>query len=85
MRHMQMLYLMTCISMVPFVNLTGFGRWDAARAQLATATAGLAGALAALGANGTYLSEGSLTSCVLPFTAGGFLHIALVTGKHEHH
>ena len=61
--------------------LLGFGRWDAARAQLGTASVGLAGALTALGANGTEgMADGRFTSWILPFTAGGFLHIALVTG-----
>ena len=61
--------------------MLGFGRWDAARAQLGTASVGLAGALTALGANGTEgMADGRFTSWILPFTAGGFLHIALVTG-----
>ena len=61
--------------------LLGFGRWDAARAQLGTASVGLAGALTALGANGREgMADGRFTSWILPFTAGGFLHIALVTG-----
>ena len=59
----------------------GFGRWDAAKAQLGTATVGIAGALTALATNGDSLAEGRFTSWILPFTAGGFLHISLVTGK----
>lgn len=57
----------------------GFGRWDAAKAQLGTATIGIAGAMTALISNGTDLADGRITSWILPFTAGGFLHIALVT------
>ena len=59
----------------------GFGRWDAAKAQLGTATIGIAGAMTALISNGSDLADGRITSWILPFTAGGFLHIALVTGK----
>jgi zinc transporter 13 len=62
-------------------NIKGFGRWEAAKAQLGTATIGIAGALTALAFNGSdHLAEGRITSWILPFTAGGFLHIALVTG-----
>ncbi|KAI9557492.1 hypothetical protein GHT06_017320 [Daphnia sinensis] len=57
----------------------GFGRWDAAKAQLGTATIGIAGAMTALISNGADLADGRITSWILPFTAGGFLHIALVT------
>jgi len=57
----------------------GFGRWDAARAQLGTATVGVAGALTALATQDSSLSDGHFTSWILPFTAGGFLHISLVT------
>lgn len=57
----------------------GFGRWDAAKAQLGTATIGIAGAMTALISNGSDLADGRITSWILPFTAGGFLHIALVT------
>jgi solute carrier family 39 (zinc transporter), member 13 len=72
----------TCLLISTFCCiLLGFGRWDAARAQLGTASVGLAGALTALGANGTEgMADGRFTSWILPFTAGGFLHIALVTG-----
>lgn len=59
----------------------GFGRWDAAKAQLGTATIGIAGAMTALISNGSDLADGRITSWILPFTAGGFLHIALVTGN----
>lgn len=65
-----------------FIDLKGFGRWEAAKAQLGTATIGIAGALTALACNGSdHLAEGRITSWILPFTAGGFLHIALVTGN----
>jgi len=57
----------------------GFDRWDAARAQLGTALAGVAGALTALATQGDSLSHSNFTSWILPFTAGGFLHISLVT------
>lgn len=57
----------------------GFNRWDAAKAQLGTATIGIAGALTALFTNSSDLAEGRITYWILPFTAGGFLHIALVT------
>ncbi|XP_066592697.1 zinc transporter ZIP13 homolog isoform X2 [Prorops nasuta] len=56
---------------------SGFSRWDAARAQLLTASGGIFGALAAV-----LFSSGGVeakTSWILPFTAGGFLHIGLVT------
>lgn len=62
-------------------SFVGFGRWDAAKAQLGTATIGIAGAMTALISNGSDLADGRITSWILPFTAGGFLHIALVTGK----
>ncbi|KAF4532621.1 hypothetical protein B566_EDAN011534 [Ephemera danica] len=55
----------------------GFTRWEAARAQLYTAGSGLLGALTAVACSTS--SVESRTSWVVPFTAGGFLHIALVT------
>jgi zinc transporter 13 len=64
-------------------SFVGFGRWDAAKAQLGTATIGIAGAMTALISNGSDLADGRITSWILPFTAGGFLHIALVTGKEK--
>lgn len=58
---------------------SGFSRWDAAKAQMLTAGAGLLGALVAIfGSNVTSAVE-ARTSWIMPFTAGGFLHIALVT------
>lgn len=58
---------------------SGFNRWDAARAQLLTAGAGLMGALVAIGGSGVTSAMEARTSWIMPFTAGGFLHIALVT------
>jgi solute carrier family 39 (zinc transporter), member 13 len=58
---------------------SGFSRWDAAKAQLCTATAGLLGALVAIGGSGVTSAMEARTSWIMPFTAGGFLHIALVT------
>lgn len=58
---------------------SGFTRWDAAKAQLLTATAGLMGALVAIGGSGVTSAMEARTSWIMPFTAGGFLHIALVT------
>lgn len=58
---------------------SGFSRWDAARMQLVTAGGGLVGAMVALGCSGTTNSMEARTSWILPFTAGTFLHIALVT------
>lgn len=58
---------------------SGFSRWDAARAQLLTAGAGLLGALVAIGGTGVTSAMEARTSWIMPFTAGGFLHIALVT------
>lgn len=54
---------------------SGFSRWDAARAQLITASGGIFGALAAV----SFSSLEERTSWILPLTAGGFIHIGLVT------
>ncbi|OXU27082.1 hypothetical protein TSAR_008387 [Trichomalopsis sarcophagae] len=56
---------------------SGFNRWDAAKAQLMTATGGMCGAFVAVVFSGDAVE--SRTSWILPFTAGGFLHIGLVT------
>ncbi|XP_012261346.2 zinc transporter ZIP13 homolog [Athalia rosae] len=56
---------------------SGFNRWDAAKAQLLTAGGGLLGALVAVLCSGGGVE--ARTSWILPFTAGGFLHIGLVT------
>lgn len=58
---------------------SGFTRWDAARAQLATATTGVMGALSAVMLSGATTTVEARTSWIMPFTSGGFLHIALVT------
>lgn len=44
-----------------------------------TAGAGLVGALVAIGGSGVTSAMEAKTSWITPFTAGGFLHIALVT------
>ncbi|KAI4486942.1 hypothetical protein M0802_012199 [Mischocyttarus mexicanus] len=56
---------------------SGFSRWDAAKAQILTATGGIFGSMAALVFSGGEIE--ARTSWILPFTAGGFLHIGLVT------
>ncbi|XP_033176858.1 zinc transporter ZIP13 homolog isoform X2 [Bombus impatiens] len=56
---------------------SGFNRWDAARAQLLTASGGIFGAMSAIIFSGGEV--GAKTSWILPFTAGGFLHISMVT------
>ncbi|CAL7946322.1 unnamed protein product [Xylocopa violacea] len=56
---------------------SGFNRRDAAKAQLATASGGILGAMSAVIFSGGEV--GAKTSWILPFTAGGFLHIGLVT------
>ncbi|XP_046752424.1 zinc transporter ZIP13 homolog [Diprion similis] len=56
---------------------SGFNRWDAAKAQLLTAGGGIFGALVAVLCSGGGVE--ARTSWILPFTAGGFLHIGLVT------
>lgn len=58
---------------------SGFSRWDAAVMQILTASGGLLGSLAALVFSGASNSLEARTSWILPFTAGTFLHIALVT------
>ena len=54
---------------------SGFSLREAAKAQMVTATGGLVGVVAGLTAE--YLS--SVSSWLLPYTAGGFLYIALVS------
>lgn len=57
---------------------SGFDRWGAARAQISTALLGMLGALIALSLESTSdLSK--FLHHILPFTAGGFLNIALVS------
>eukprot|EP00095_Tigriopus_kingsejongensis_P010756 snap_masked-scaffold277_size226016-processed-gene-1.4 protein:Tk10756 transcript:snap_masked-scaffold277_size226016-processed-gene-1.4-mRNA-1 annotation:"zinc transporter zip13-like" len=55
----------------------GFSKVDAAKAQLSTASLGILGALAALFLD-SYLAIETYTAWIIPFTSGGFLHIALV-------
>lgn len=57
---------------------SGFERWEAAKAQMCTALVGLLGALIALMFESSSNLEAALMY-VLPFTAGGFLNIALVS------
>merc|ERR1712080_485747 len=57
---------------------SGFSRWDAGKAQLWTAGMGMIGAISAVSME----SESSIeakTAWILPFSAGGFLNIALVS------
>ncbi|RZC38724.1 zinc transporter ZIP13 -like, partial [Asbolus verrucosus] len=58
---------------------SGFNRWDAAVFQILTAGGGLIGSFAAIMFSGATNSIEARTSWILPFTAGTFLHIALVT------
>ncbi|KAL1137840.1 hypothetical protein AAG570_009536 [Ranatra chinensis] len=57
----------------------GFTRLEAAKAQLATASSSLVGASTAIFFSGASDLVEARTSWILPFTAGGFLHISLVT------
>merc|ERR1711875_91888 len=57
---------------------SGFDRWEAAKAQMSTALVGLMGALLALACDTSQGLE-TLLMYILPFTAGGFLNIALVS------
>ena len=54
---------------------SGFDTWSAAKFQALTATGGLVGVVAGLTAE----NFSSTSSWLLPFTAGGFLYIALVS------
>lgn len=58
---------------------SGFTRWDAAKAQLLTSGTGLIGALLTVGGTNITNVIEARTSWIMPFTAGGFLHISLVT------
>jgi len=53
-----------------------FDRWSAIKAQLFTAVGGIVGATVALATQGVDIDQKA--AWILPFTAGGFLHIALV-------
>merc|ERR1711874_798868 len=57
---------------------SGFSRWEAGKAQIWTASVGMLGALAALSLDSVHSME-VRTSWILPFSAGGFLNIALVS------
>jgi len=57
---------------------SGYDRWSAAELQMKTASAGMVGALIAVGVEQTSGLD-SLLCKILPFTAGGFLNIALVS------
>jgi len=57
---------------------SGFSRWEAGKAQIWTASVGMLGALAALSLDSVDSLE-ARTSWILPFSAGGFLNIALVS------
>ena len=64
-------------------------RWDAAKAQFCTATVGMMGAVAALwlqedpaqshDGDGLMLTDALSTNIILAFSAGGFMHIAMVS------
>ncbi|KAG8431417.1 hypothetical protein GDO86_018853 [Hymenochirus boettgeri] len=56
----------------------GFDRWSAAKMQITTALGGILGASFALCAQSPK-GAGETVAWILPFTAGGFLYIALVT------
>ncbi|XP_074031536.1 zinc transporter Zip99C isoform X2 [Leptinotarsa decemlineata] len=58
---------------------SGFTRWQAAFYQILTAGGGLIGAMASIVFSGASTSLEARSSWILPFTAGTFLHIALVT------
>lgn len=58
---------------------SGFNRWDAAKAQLLTSGTGLIGALLTVGSANISSVIEARTLWIMPFTAGGFLHISLCT------
>ena len=58
---------------------SGFSKWEAAKAQLSTASIGLLGATVALTAEVIDSETDWILKVILPFTAGGFLHISLVS------
>lgn len=57
---------------------SGFSRREAAKAQLSTAFMGIAGSGLALALESVASGSGILGLMIVPFTCGGFLHIALV-------
>ena len=56
----------------------GFSKWEAMKAQMSTASIGILGCVVALSADSAD-QLGVSTAWILPFTAGGFLHVALVS------
>lgn len=58
---------------------SGFSRWEAGVLQLTTASGGLIGSMFAIACSGAANSIEARTSWILPFTAGTFLYIGLVT------
>ncbi|RWS16625.1 zinc transporter ZIP13-like protein [Dinothrombium tinctorium] len=57
---------------------SGFSKWEAVKAQLSTASVGVLGAMVALYAESAE-NVGKNTAWILPFTAGCFLHVSLVS------
>lgn len=57
---------------------SGFTRYEAAKAQLATAATGMTGACVAIWINAVDADQAN-SLWILPFSAGGFLNIALVS------
>jgi len=57
---------------------SGFTRWEAGKAQICTGSLGVLGALTALSLDSVQSLE-ARTAWILPFSAGGFLNIALVS------
>ncbi|XP_033757530.1 zinc transporter ZIP13-like [Pecten maximus] len=57
---------------------SGFDRWNAAKAQMMTASGVFVGTITAFVAESAK-SAGECTAWILPFTSGGFIYIALVT------
>ena len=62
-----------------------YSRWEAAKAQFCTATVGMMGAIAALMLDSNSNTSDKITgntintSLMLAFSAGGFMHIAMVS------
>jgi zinc transporter 13 len=61
---------------------SGFSKWEAAKAQMSTASIGLLGAAVALTAGSADMIDnntGWILRVIIPFSAGGFLHISMVS------
>lgn len=61
---------------------SGFSKWEAAKAQMSTASIGLLGAAVALtagSADSLDSNTGWILRVIIPFSAGGFLHISMVS------